>query len=39
MICRGTVQKIADGVAYRLPAAIGDPAILDEVSTALAHAI
>ncbi len=34
-VLRGTVQKIADGVDYKMPAAIDDPAILDEISTAL----
>ena len=34
-VLRGTVQKIADGVDYKMPAAIDDPAILDEVTAAL----
>ncbi len=34
-VLRGTVQKIADGVAFKTPAAIDDPAILDEISIAL----
>ena len=34
-VLRGTVQKIADGQEYKMPAAIDDPAILDEISTAL----
>ncbi|MBI3497800.1 MAG: propionyl-CoA synthetase [Proteobacteria bacterium] len=33
---RGTMQKIADGTAYRVPATIDDPAILDEISQSLA---
>ncbi|MEP3674769.1 propionyl-CoA synthetase [Sulfitobacter sp.] len=34
-VLRGTVQKIADGQDFKMPAAIDDPAILDEISTAL----
>jgi len=34
-ILRGTMQKIADGVAYKMPATIDDPAILDEIDEAL----
>jgi propionyl-CoA synthetase len=34
-ILRGTVQKIADGVDYPMPATIDDPAILDEITVAL----
>lgn len=34
-VLRGTVQKIADGEAYKMPAAIDDPVILDEISAAL----
>lgn len=34
-VLRGTVQKIADGANYKMPAAIDDPAILDEITTAL----
>ncbi|MEM6986715.1 MAG: AMP-binding protein, partial [Pseudomonadota bacterium] len=34
-VLRGTMQKIADGVEYKLPAAIDDPAILDEIRGAL----
>jgi propionyl-CoA synthetase len=34
-ILRGTVKKIADGTPYRTPATIDDPAILDEIRTAL----
>jgi propionyl-CoA synthetase len=35
-IVRGTVKKIADGVPYRVPATIDDPATLDEITAALA---
>jgi propionyl-CoA synthetase len=35
-IVRGTIKKIADGVAYRVPPTIDDPAILDEITSALA---
>jgi len=34
-ILRGTMKKIADGDAWTLPATIDDPAILDEIGTAL----
>lgn len=34
-ILRATVQKIADGQAFKMPAAIDDPAILDEISAVL----
>ena len=34
-ILRGTMQKIADGEAWRMPATIDDPAILDEIAAAL----
>ncbi len=34
-ILRGTMRAIADGEAYRMPATIDDPAILDEISDAL----
>jgi propionyl-CoA synthetase len=34
-ILRGTMVKIADGETYKLPATIDDPAILDEITTAL----
>ena len=34
-ILRGTMQKIADGEAYKMPATIDDPAILDEIAEAL----
>ena len=35
-ILRGTMQKIADGRDYKMPATIDDPAILDEIASALA---
>ena len=35
-ILRGTMQKIADGEAYKAPATIDDPAILPEIAEALA---
>ena len=35
-IVRGTIKKIADGVAYTIPPTIDDPAILDEISADLA---
>jgi propionyl-CoA synthetase len=34
-ILRATMAKIADGESYRTPATIDDPAILDEIGTAL----
>jgi len=34
-ILRGTMQKIADGMEWRMPATIDDPAILDEISEVL----
>ncbi len=34
-ILRGTIQKIADNVAYKVPATIDDPTILGEMETAL----
>ena len=34
-ILRGTIKKIADGEAYRMPATIDDPVILDEMKAAL----
>lgn len=34
-ILRGTMQKIADGEAWKMPATIDDPAILDEIGEAL----
>jgi propionyl-CoA synthetase len=35
-ILRGTMRRIADGEPWKLPATIDDPAILDEISEALA---
>jgi len=35
-ILRGTMQKIADGQEYKMPATIDDPAILPEIAEALA---
>ncbi|MBL4615403.1 MAG: propionyl-CoA synthetase [Magnetovibrio sp.] len=34
-ILRGTMQKIADNEAYKIPATIDDPSVLDEIETAL----
>jgi propionyl-CoA synthetase len=34
-ILRGTMAKIADGAAWKMPATIDDPAILDEITLAL----
>ncbi len=34
-ILRGTMVKIADGTDYPMPATIDDPAVLDEIATAL----
>ncbi len=34
-ILRGTMQKIADGLPWKTPATIDDPAILDEIARAL----
>ena len=34
-ILRGTIQKIADNKEWKMPATIDDPAILDEMETAL----
>jgi propionyl-CoA synthetase len=34
-VLRGTMQKIADGQAYNMPATIDDPIILDEITEAL----
>ncbi|MCO5161924.1 MAG: propionyl-CoA synthetase [Mesorhizobium sp.] len=34
-ILRGTMQKIADGETWNMPATIDDPAILEEIGTAL----
>ncbi len=35
-ILRGTIRKIADGEEWKMPATIDDPAILDEITEALA---
>jgi propionyl-CoA synthetase len=35
-ILRGTMKKIADGTPFQIPATIDDPAILDEITEALA---
>jgi acyl-coenzyme A synthetase/AMP-(fatty) acid ligase len=35
-IVRGTIKKIADGVPYRVPPTIDDPAILEEITADLA---
>jgi propionyl-CoA synthetase len=34
-VLRGTMRRIADGEAYQVPPTIDDPAILDEIKTAL----
>ncbi len=34
-ILRGTIKKIADGEKWTMPATIDDPAILDEIGSAL----
>jgi propionyl-CoA synthetase len=34
-ILRGTIKKIADGDQWQMPATIDDPAILDEIGSAL----
>lgn len=34
-ILRGTIQKIADGQSWKMPATIDDPAILEEIEDAL----
>jgi propionyl-CoA synthetase len=34
-ILRGTIKKIADGEAWAMPATIDDPAVLDEIASAL----
>jgi len=34
-ILRGTMQKIADGESWKMPATIDDPAVLDEIAAAL----
>jgi propionyl-CoA synthetase len=36
-ILRGTMQKIADGQEWKMPATIDDPAILEEIESALAE--
>jgi len=36
-ILRGTMKRIADGVEYKMPATIDDPAILDEITADLAE--
>ena len=36
-ILRGTMQKIADGESYKMPATIDDPVILDEITEALSE--
>jgi len=35
-ILRGTIKRIADGVEYRVPPTIDDPAILNEITVDLA---
>jgi propionyl-CoA synthetase len=37
-ILRGTMRRIADGEAWRMPATIDDPAVLPEIGEALARA-
>ena len=34
-ILRGTIQKIADGSEWKMPATIDDPLILDEITESL----
>jgi len=34
-ILRGTMRKIADGKAYKVPATIEDPSVLDEIAVSL----
>ncbi len=34
-VLRGTMAKIADGLAWKMPATIDDPVILDEITTTL----
>jgi propionyl-CoA synthetase len=34
-VLRGTMKKIADGAQFKVPATIDDPAILDEIASAL----
>jgi propionyl-CoA synthetase len=36
-ILRATIRKIADGEAWKMPATIDDPAILDEITAAMAE--
>jgi propionyl-CoA synthetase len=36
-ILRGTMRQIADGEQWKMPATIDDPAILDEVTEAMAE--
>jgi propionyl-CoA synthetase len=36
-ILRGTMRAIADGAEFTVPPTIDDPAILDEIGTALKH--
>ena len=36
-ILRGTIQKIANGQEFAMPATIDDPVILDEIADALSH--
>ena len=36
-ILRGTMRSIADGESWQMPATIDDPAILEEISEALAN--
>ncbi len=38
-ILRGTMRSIADGEAWKMPATIDDPAILDEIARALASGV
>ncbi len=37
-VLRGIMSKIADGVSWKMPATIDDPAILDEITAALSKA-
>jgi propionyl-CoA synthetase len=34
-IVRSTIKKIADGIDYRIPPTLDDPAILDEIAADL----
>ena len=36
-VLRGTMQKIADGQQYKMPATIDDPVILDEITSSLSQ--